>query len=602
MLYQPINNERKSHSLRNFQCIHDLFSARAVESPDSVALEFNSQQVTYQQLEIRSIQFANKLISYGINKGDLVALYLERSPYFIIALLGIMKAGAVFVPIDTLWPIGRAEYILNDTKAKLIVVQDGLRPQFKEKQVKTLVIDASNQWEDSSDIAPSVHMGPKDLIYVLYTSGTTGEPKGVMLEHGGISNVIQWMNQNYKLSKHDRVLQKTPYTFDASMWEIFTPLIAGATLVLAKPDGHRDPYYLVKEIINQKITIIQIVPSMLRHLLLEPSISKCISLRHVFCGGEKLTCELKRKYFSKLDAPLHNLYGPTETSIQVMAWTCSPTDTRSYIPIGRPIANVTTHILDQKGYPVSEEEIGELYIGGIALARGYLGKPDKTAEFFIDNLDPEISCSRLYRTGDLVRKHTGDIYEFIGRIDDQVKKHGYRIELGEIEARLNEVEYINNAVVMQEKSDKYESTRLIAYLETECASLSLTDLRNFLSINLPDYMIPGKFKVMDRFPLSTHGKVDRAKLRTLPAFQLTNASKNEKITYTKIEQKLIKIWSKILDLDSVGIHDDFFELGGDSIAGLVMIAHAKQQGIVFTPHELFKLRRIDQIVRCIQEG
>jgi amino acid adenylation domain-containing protein len=580
-------------SHRFTSCVHDLIANRATRSPATTAAVFEGETLTYRQLDRRSNQLAHRLIREGVCTGDLVAVQMERCLDLVVALVSILKAGAAYVPLDPQTPAARREFILRAAGAKVLVTHTTLPDHVDPASFPYIDVDTRDAWDDLPETRPAVRVSPTDLIYVLFTSGTTGEPKGVMLEHAGISNILTWMIREYGFSADDRILQKTPYTFDASVWELFLPLITGGTVVLAKPGGQRDPRYLVEVTAAQAVTTLQLVPSMLRYVLDEPGFPKCRALRHVFCGGEALSRELVDRFFKELSIPLHNLYGPTETSIQVLTWTCRPNDPRSYVPIGLPIDNVVAHVLDQAARPVPTGEVGELYIGGVAVARGYLGRPEQTAQRFIPDPNP-LSRTRLYRTGDLVRKHPDGTFEFLGRIDDQVKIQGFRVELGEIEARLREVPQVRHAAVIAEHAAGTGSTQLVAYLEAATGEVRLRDLRAHLSNHLPDYMVPTKFKVAERLPLSAHGKLDKARLPHISTVTLTGESVDER-PRSNLEQKLADIWSQLLGVASVGVKDDFFELGGDSITGLLVIARAKQCGIVLTPEDLFRLRRIDEI-------
>lgn len=585
---------------RSANGVHQLVVKQAKESPGAKAVVSDGEYLTYNQLDLRSNQVAHLLIRHGIGRGDLVAVQMERCPDLIVVLLGILKAGAAYVPIDVQSPPARRKLILDETGAKVLLTQSFLIDHADPELFPCIDIDVPGTLEGLPETPPAVSVTPDDLMYVMYTSGTTGKPKGVMVGHAGILNVLIWSVQKYGFSPDDRVLFKTAYTFDAAVWEMLLPLVSGGTLVIAKPDGHRDPKYLVELMRAERITAVFLVPSMLWHVLDEPLISECRSLRHVFCGGERLSPELRDRFFSKLSIPLHNLYGPTETSIFVTTWTCRPGDTEPFVPIGSPIDHVVTYVLDEAGRPVPVGGVGELFIGGVALARGYLGKPDETAKRFIPNPDPQTRWHVIYRTGDLVRKHPGGILEYVGRVDEQVKINGNRVELGEIEECLRRLPQIRNAAVLAERSTDGIGARLVAYLEGAPEEISLKDLRTHLANHLPAYMIPTRFKVMRQFPLSSHEKLDKAKLPLLPAVVLTGESEGE-AAHTEVERQLVEIWSEVLGVLSVGIRDDFFELGGDSIAALKIVAKCKQEGIAVSPEDMFKLRRIDAIAAAVQE-
>ncbi|MEH6421143.1 non-ribosomal peptide synthetase [Pseudomonas sp. CGJS7] len=600
------------------RCVHRSISRQAALTPDAVAVESAAGCLNYRELETRSNRFAHRLIAAGVARGDLVAVQMERSLELAVALLGILKAGAAYVPIDTRAPAARRDFILREAKAKLLTVRTAGDARFPDDlqggaesgdghddvhvgpdAIPRIGVDERDEsWVRFPDHAPAIEAAASDLMYVLYTSGTTGDPKGVMIEHAGIANILHWMVQAYSFTAQDRLLQKTPYTFDASVWELFLPLISGGAVVMAEPDGHRDPAYLAAAVRALRITTLQLVPSMLRHVIEQAEFAGNASLRHLFCGGEALSRELEAAVLDRFDLPLHNLYGPTEASIQVLTWTCRSDDRRDYVPIGHVIDNVVACVLDSKDRPVAVGEVGELHLGGVALARGYLGRPEMTASKFVVRPELDAPYDRLYRTGDLVREHADGSFEFVGRIDDQIKIQGYRVELGEIESRLRRIPSVGDAAVIAEKSASTGAVRLTAYLETSSQSLELRELRTQLAAHLPDYMIPAQFKLVERFPLTAHAKLDKAALQRLPSIALTGASAGDRAS-NDMERTLAGLWSDMLGVESVGVEDDFFELGGDSMTGLLMIAKAKKQRIVLTPQELFRLRRIDAIVSAI---
>jgi len=583
--------------------VHELVVQQELRTPHAVALAWAGEQLTYEQLGRRSNQVAHALIAAGVVPGDNVAVQLERSLDLPIALLGILKAGAAYVPIDPQAPAGRRDFILAETGARMLVTHSTVQvpaapPRFD--------IDRTPAWNALPSTSPEVGTTAGDLMYVLYTSGTTGRPKGVMLEHAGVANVLSWMVRAYGFSPADRVLYKTPYTFDASVWELFVPLISGGTVVLARPGDHRDPRRLAETMAAEAVTAVQLVPPMLRHLLAEPVLADCRALRQVFVGGETLPPQVRDAFFARLSLPLHNLYGPTETSIQALTWTCRPGDDQSYVPIGRPIDNVTAHVLDEAGQPVPTGTSGELHLGGIALARGYLGRPELTARAFRTGLDPHAPSTRLYRTGDLVRRHPDGTFEFLGRTDHQVKIQGFRVELGEIEEQLRRIPQVNDAAVLTEQSAATGSTRLVAYLEAPALRPPVRELRARLAEQLPGYMIPAEFRATDRFPLTAHGKLDRAALPRLSAAALPPeppepTQSSGRGPRTDLERTLATVWSQTLGHPSVGITDDFFEIGGDSIAGLLIMARAREHGIDIPARLLFGLRRIDAIAARLSE-
>lgn len=585
-----------------------LFAAQVVRSPDATAVCDERSALGYRALDQRSSQLAHHLLGLGVAPGDIVAVQMERCPELLVALLAVQKAGAAYAPLDAAAPPGRRTHVLAATEAKVLLshraVLEAAGESARAASAVALVdVDAVLAAPAAARGWLEIEASPSDLLYVLFTSGTTGAPKGVMVEHAGVTQLLEWMAREYRFTAEDRLLQKTPYTFDASVWELFLPIISGGTVVMARPGGQRDPRYLVEAVIAQRITTLQLVPSMLRHLLEEPEVARATSLRHLFCGGEALTRELAEHCFEKLDVPLHNLYGPTETSVQVLTWTCRAdelaADPRRYIPIGRPIDGVATFVLNEQDRPVPLGEVGELVIGGAAVARGYLGAPELTAQRF-PRL-PALTDGPVYCTGDRVRQHADGTFEFLGRQDDQVKIHGHRVELGEIEARLCEHAAVRHAAVVVERDAVTGRDQLVAYLEAS-PEVRLRELRSHIATYLPEALIPAHMKLTDRLPLSAHGKLDKSRLAQLPAVALSAAEGEEECSpRNDLEQTLADIWAELLGLSSVSIRDDFFELGGDSITCLMVIARAKQRKLPLVPDDLFKLRRIDKIARAAMQ-
>jgi amino acid adenylation domain-containing protein len=420
--------------------------------------------------------------------------------------------------------------------------------------------------------APPVH--PDSLAYIIYTSGSTGRPKGTMNTHRGIVNRLLWMQRRYGLTPDDRVLQKTPFSFDVSVWELFWPLLTGAHLVMAKPGGHQDPAYLVETIAAERITTLHFVPSMLRVFVDAPGVERCTSIRRVMASGEALPPEVVRRFYTRLNAELHNLYGPTEAAVDVTFHPCAPGGS-AVVPIGRPVANTRILLLDREGLSVPVGVPGELHIGGVQLARGYLARPDLTADRFVP--DPLAAYwnepgARLYRTGDLARLLPDGEVEFLGRIDHQVKLRGLRIELGEIEAALAALPGVRDAVVMA-RTDAGSEARLVAYAVAE--ELTLEAVRKALARSLPEYMVPDALVTLPAFPQTTSGKVDR---KALPAPEARPEAAGEAVPpRTPLEHDLAGLWRDILGTETIGVHDNFFQLGGNSISGAVFINRLQER-------------------------
>ncbi len=545
--------------------LHEAFEQQVARTPEAVALRFRDRALTYSELDARADELAATLVGLGAGPGTLTAVCMERSLEMVVALYGILKAGSAYVPIDPEYPAERIAFMANDAAAPILLTQAALAEQFAETSARVVAIDIEAAPESSRPEGPRASKATlDDLAYVIYTSGSTGQPKGAMNTHRAISNRIQWMQEAFQLTPADRILQKTPFSFDVSVWEFFWPLMYGAELVIAEPGGHRDTSYLAQLIIDRGITTIHFVPSMLQLFLEDPRAGECASLVRVICSGEALPKAVQDRFFDRLDAELHNLYGPTEAAVDVTWWACDRASELSFVPIGKPIANTQMHILDEELRPVPIGTAGELYIGGIQVGRGYLNRPELTTERFIAHPFGTEPGARLYKTGDLARYLPDGNIEFLGRSDFQVKIRGFRVELGEIEAALEAIDGVRQAIVVARERSGGD-LELVAYVSTAAIDGPTTnDLRARLLIQLPAYMVPTTFVSIERFPLSPNGKVDR---KALP--EPTRARPDLGAPYAEprsaVERLVAEKWQQILDVEAVGIHDRFFELGGTSL-------------------------------------
>ncbi|WP_154618357.1 amino acid adenylation domain-containing protein, partial [Pseudomonas syringae] len=496
-----------------------------------------------------------------------VGICVERSVDMVIGLLAIIKAGGAYVPLDPDYPEDRLAYMMQDSGVGLLLTQSALLQRLPV-QVQSLCLDQEGDWLAGYSTANPENLShPLNLAYVIYTSGSTGKPKGAGNSHRALVNRLHWMQKAYALDGSDTILQKTPFSFDVSVWEFFWPLMTGARLAVALPGDHRDPERLVQTIREHQVTTLHFVPSMLQAFLTHPQVESCNSLRRVVCSGEALPAELAGQVLKRLpQAGLFNLYGPTEAAIDFTHWTCTPDDVLS-VPIGRPIVNLKTHILDDGLLPAAQGVAAELYLGGIGLARGYHNRAALTAERFVpDPFDEQ--GGRLYRTGDLARYRDEGVIEYAGRIDHQVKIRGLRIELGEIEASLLEHENVQEAVVVD--VDGPSGKQLAAYLVAEHSGDNLRDaLKVYLKETLPDYMVPTHFVWLASMPLSANGKLDRKALPTPDASQL---QRQYVAPSTEQEQQMAAIWADVLKVERVGLSDDFFELGGHSLLATQLIS------------------------------
>jgi amino acid adenylation domain-containing protein len=580
--------------------IHQLFEAQVEKTPDAVAVLFEEQALSYAELNSKANQLAHYLRSQGVGPDVLVGVCLERSLEMVIGLLAILKAGGAYVPLDPGYPQDRLDFMLHDVGTAIVLSQEACRGKLEASTATVLCLDS--EWAKlagASEANPDIPLRPDNLAYCIYTSGSTGQPKGAGVPHQGILNRLQWMQQQYGLDQTDRILQKTPYSFDVSVWEFFWPLMTGAKLVVAKPEEHKDSLALVETISARQITTIHFVPSMLQVFIDTPGAENCRSLKRVICSGEALPADLVARFQQKLPAELHNLYGPTEASVDVSYWACLPGNVETAIPIGRPIANIALYILDRQLNPVLAGTPGELHIGGIGLGRGYLNRPDLSAEKFIPNpYGP--AGSRLYKTGDLARYRPDGSIDYLGRNDFQVKIRGFRIELGEIENRLSAYAGVREAVVIA-RDDGHGDKRLVAYLTQDGGSeLSIAGLRADLAETLPDYMLPSAFVILPVLPLSANGKLDR---NTLPAPDAEAVIHHRyEAPQGLIETALALIWQDLLELERVGRNDHFFELGGHSLMALTLVERLRREDWALEPRAVFAHPVLSELAAVIADS
>jgi amino acid adenylation domain-containing protein len=580
------------------ECLHELIEAQVERTPGAPAVLFAGDTLTYRELNARANRLALHLARLGVGPEVRVGLCLERSADLIVALVATLKAGGAFVPIDPSYPAQRIAHMLGDARVSVALTEERIAPLLPPGAARTVLLDGGGDhdaaWRSGPDPGnPAAGGGgPLRLAYVLYTSGSTGEPKGAMNSHRAIVNRLRWMQETFRLTAADRVLQKTPASFDVSVWEFFWPLATGACLVVARPGGHLDPPYLRDEIARTGVTTVHFVPSLLQVFLEQPGLDACAGLRRVLVSGEALGRDLAERFqerLGRLGSELHNLYGPAEAAVDVTWWPCADAGDARPVPIGRPIDNVQIHLLDRHLRPVPIGVAGELHIAGVQVARGYLGRPRLSAERFIPDPFAAEPGGRLYRTGDLVRRRAGGELEFLGRLDHQVKIGGVRIELGEIEHALAGHPAVREAVVLARR--RGGNLRLVAYV-VPAASAAAADgapdaaaLRAHLVGKLPATMIPAVWVFLPSLPLSPSGKVDR---KALPEPDQEAAVAPWAPPATAAEKALAAIWCQVLGRDGVGVHDNFFSLGGDSILGVQVLTRAAQAGLQLTPRQVFR--------------
>ncbi|WMS87321.1 non-ribosomal peptide synthetase [Pleionea litopenaei] len=610
------NSNEKIHTMSvgdlvdsdNLTTIDQLFREQANRSPDKVALIHNDIELTYKELHRLTESLAQFLIDESDAVEEAIGVYFDRSVDMVIAILSIVSAGKAYLPIDPELPRERIEYILSNSQCASVLTSKKYYQELKAFNIERLhAIDSSEfrkqiQTYFSNSSIKRLNHNLENLAYIIYTSGSTGNPKGVMIEHKALVNRLEWMQSEYSLNSTDRVLQKTPYGFDVSVWEFFWPLLNGATLVIADPGVHKDIDLLVDTIQDKSITRIHFVPSMFRMAVESPRWSECISLKQVFCSGEALPSDLVDKHLKANKARLSNLYGPTEAAIDVSYYECDKQNLAT-IPIGKPIHNVSLFVLDKELQMVPINVIGELYISGICLARGYFNNQGLTDDKFIKSMICGKEC-RLYRTGDLASWDEDGNLVYKGRTDHQVKLNGFRIELEEIESVVLEMEDVRNAVVISGKVGA--TTSLIGYWQKEENSI-LTDndvvdqLIKKLECKLPQYMVPKYWQVLDRIPLSHNGKVDR---NALPVIDInTSGSSEVSPPNTSMQRLIASIWSEELQIDKLGIDDNFFSLGGDSILAVRVVARLKQElRLQITVSDLFKYQSIRKLADALEDS
>ncbi|MEH1017432.1 amino acid adenylation domain-containing protein [Micromonospora sp. CPCC 206060] len=546
----------------------ELFLAQAAATPDATALIADDGGASsYAELAGRARALAAHLRTVGVRTGTPVGVAVHRGPDLVTALLGVLLAGGVYVPLAPDQPVGRLEFMMADAGVSVLVTESGLRDLLPTGDVRVVLVDTAQPYQTgpAADWTPATD--PDAAAYVMYTSGSTGQPKGVVVTHAGIRNRVLWSVEQYRLTASDRVLQKTALGFDASMWEFLAPLVSGGAVVLAAPDAHRDPGAMLRAMHAHDVTVLQLVPSVLRVLLHESDLSGCTALRLVCSAGEPLPAALCDQLRALVDVEVWNTYGPTECSIDATAWRYRGDEGTEIVPIGGPLPGCTVLVLDADDRPVPAGVAGQLCLGGVGLARGYLGRPGLTGEKFTPNPYGSTPGERLYRTGDLARWRTDGSLEYLGRLDHQVKLHGVRIEPGEVEAALRRHPTVDAAVVTVYRPPSGDA-ELVAYVvPTAGARIDPEGLRDALADRLPAAMVPSTVIGLDTLPLTPNGKVDRAALPA-PDGPRPGAARGYLAPVTDTERTVAGIWAELLGVERVGRHDNFFTLGGHSLLAI----------------------------------
>lgn len=552
------------------RCAHQLFTSAARRYPDAVAVQMADEEpVSYRELDERSNRLARALRGRGVTADSLVAICLTRCTDLIVALLGVLKAGGAYLPLDPEYPPDRLEFMLKDSRASIVITQQWFTEWLPDSPASVLEIDTEEELRAGpADPLPEIS-GEHNLAYVIYTSGSTGTPKGVEIEHRGLVNRLAWDRAEFPLGPGDAVLQHTSFSFDIAAMEIFGALVNGARLVLAPLGAERDTALLARTICREGITALPLVPSVLDVLLEEkPGLSEAASLRYVFSGGEALSPELCRRVFGTVPrAQLHNFYGPSEATVDVTSWHCTPGNIDDVVPIGRPLANVRVYIVDDYGTPVPAGFPGELLVGGVGVARGYRFRPDLTAERFLPDPFVDDPAATAYRTGDLARYRDDGSIEFLGRADEQVKINGFRIEPGEIEFALEQLPAVRQAVVKP-----VQNARLEAYVvcHRDGRPPESAELLDSLRRRLPAHMVPGFLEVRPELPRMPNGKIDRNAL----APSRSRASRRDD---GSLVGKLGAMMAEVLNQPDADPDASFFDLGGTSLQAARLVARVRNQ-------------------------
>ncbi|GAA3125429.1 hypothetical protein GCM10017687_44780 [Streptomyces echinatus] len=580
----------------------ELLDRQARATPDAVAVTFEDTGVTYRELAERSGRLARLLTERGAGPERFVAVAVPRSLELVVALVAVLRAGAAYVPVDPDYPAARVEFMLADAAPALLLTVKDTADRLPRTDVPVVMVDDAPLTE--GPVTSAAHRLDHPA-YMIYTSGSTGRPKGAVVTHDAIVNRLLWMQDRFRLDGTDRVLQKTSASFDVSVWEFFWPLITGATLVVARPDGHRDPDYLAEVIRRAGVTTAHFVPSMLAEFVTEERAAACTGLRRVVCSGEALPAELAARFHRTFGVPLHNLYGPTEAAVDVTEWQYRP-GART-IPIGTPIWNTALYVLDSRLRPLPPGVFGDLYIAGAGLARGYHDRRALTAERFVACPFGEPG-RRMYRTGDLARWNADGELEFAGRADHQVKIRGFRVEPQEIEDTLTAHPGVLRAAVVARAGRAADgAARLVAYVVPVTsggsggtgtdwdlhAGLDIAELRGFVAARLPAHLVPAAFVALDRMPLTANGKLDRA---GLPEPEVTGRA--HRPPRTGDESLLAAAFAEVLGLSHIGIDDDFFTLGGDSIRAIQVVARARAGGLALSPRTVFECRTVAALAQA----
>ncbi len=603
---RPINNPkrvigfiRRVPALRDARklCAHEIFEAQAARTPDAAAIVCDELEISYSQLNERANQLAHELVRFGVGPDSLVGICIERSVEMVVAVLATLKAGGAYVPLDPTYPKDRLAFMLEDARVGVLLTQSKLIETLPKHEGMSVCLDTD--WtligKNSTENLRTL-VQPDNLAYVIYTSGSTGRPKGAMITHRGLTNYLNWATEAYEVAQGCGALLHSSISFDLTVTSLFAPLMVGRSVFLVA-DGIETLAAALT--LRTNYSLLKITPAHLRALNeLLPANEVAGRVRALIVGGEALHFEslaLWREHAPQ--TRIINEYGPTETVVGCCVYEVSPDDPAfGPAPIGRPISRTELHVLDDKLDSVPSGEAGELFIGGDGVARGYFNRRELTKERFIAN---PFGNGLLYRTGDLARIWADGNLEYLGRVDDQVKIRGFRIELGEIESVLKQHEAISDCAVIAKDEPSGEKRLLAFVVSNQVGSIDEVKLAALLKEKLPDYMIPAAFIQLEALPLTVNGKVDRKALTDYSPVRAVEP--DHAAPRTAIEHQLASIWAEVLHVNDIGIHDNFFDLGGDSILGTLILARAARAGLKISPTQLFEYQTIAELAAVAAE-
>ena len=580
--------------------VHEFIEFYAKSIPDSAAIRFNDFSINYAQLNRKVNQLAHFLVKQGLNTEDKVAIYFMPNLEMVISILAILKIGCCYVPLDVHYPIDRLTFILNDCSVAYLLTQSELASTFTKENIKTIVIDENTEAINTQEDLFLSTNTTNGLAYIIYTSGSTGVPNGVKIHWQAINNHMAWMKDKFYFTSKDKILLKTPLSFDPSVWELLLPFYVGCELILAPFGANIDPSLLITTLKQHEVTTLQVVPSLLKGLLKSKQLRNCHSLRHLFCGGENLTTEIKKLFFEELECPLHNLYGPTEATIDITSHTVANTEfeiTKNII--GKPIYNTSLYVLNKNKELVAIGEEGELYIGSNSLSTGYHNRDSLTQERFIKNPFEPQKYPKIYKTGDIVRWLDNGELEYLGRNNEQLKINGVRIEPNELMSVILKQPSVSEGVIVKKKDAQgYDSLACYLVPKNDC-ELNLAQVKASLQSQFPSYMLPKAYVLLKKIPLTLNGKVDNAALPE-PNFNIDSNVINIDIS-TKEEKQLIILWQTILGTSIVSLEDNFFDIGGTSFLAVNLLVNIEDSmGVKLSIRDIFTYPTLKEQANFIQ--